>query len=153
MTFPTDVADHHKQDMRQKCFYIINLIKAKSQELYDKFHAEYETIKAEDSWDFYHILVEEYKKLVDAPDVTGEAATKAVKKAKTAVKTTAAAVVGAVAKAIAKKPAKKVAKKAAKKAAPKKAAKKTAPKKAAKKAATKKAAKKAAPKKAVKKKK
>jgi hypothetical protein len=165
MTFPTDVADHHKQDMRQKCFYIINLIKAKSQDLYEKFHAQYESIKAEDSWDFYHILVEEYKKLVDAPDESGEAP-KAEKKAKAPAKKTAVAAAVAIggaalaavksvtkkkpAKKAAKKPAKKVAKKTAKKAA-KKAPAKKAGKKAAKKVAPKKAVKKSAPKKAAKK--
>ena len=151
MTFPSDVADH-KQDMRQKCFYILTLIKAKSLELYEKFHAQYESLKAEDSWDFYHTLVAEYKKLVDSADENPAAKKEApkkeakkakpgiIEKAKAAVKKEVKKVVKSVVKAPAKKaPAKKAAPKKAAKKAP---AKKAAPKKAAKKAPAKKVAKK-----------
>jgi hypothetical protein len=166
MTFPTDVADHHKQDMRQKSFYILTLIKAKSQELYQKFHAQYEALKVEDSWDFYHMLVAEYKKLVDSADQSPAPKKEAPKKKEKAgvlekakavlkkeVKAVAKKVVKKVTKAPAKKTAKKVTKKVAKKAAPKKAVKKAAVKKAAPKKTAKKAAKKPAAKKVAKKKK
>lgn len=163
MTFPKDIADHHKENLTQKCFYLVNLFKAKDSVLWEKYKARLATLKPEDSWDFYHELLVEYQKLVDKPDLPKEEAPQTAKPAKAqkpvakpvakpAPKAAAKAPAKKVAKkAPAKKAAKKVAKKAAKKAAPKKAAKKVA-KKAAPKKAAKKVAKKAAPKKAAKKK-
>jgi hypothetical protein len=152
MTFPTEVADHHKADLHQKCVYLVSQFKSKDLALWEKYSAEVKTLKVEDSWDYYHFLLVEYQKLADKPDLAapGTAKPANVKASKPA------AIVKKVVKEVVKE-VKKVAKKAApkkavaKKAAPKKAvAKKAAPKKAvAKKAAPKKAAaKKAAPKKA-----
>ena len=71
MTFPQDVADHHKANLIQKCHYLVTLIKAKNKELWEKFSAQLKTIKPEESWDFYNMLVQEYQKLIDRPDRKG----------------------------------------------------------------------------------
>ncbi len=146
MTFPTEVADHHKANLIQRCVYLVAQFKGKSLELWQKFSEELKTLKPEDSWDFYHMLLVEYQKLGDSPAQTVKKAIK--KQVSKAAKKLAP-------KKVAKKAAKKVTKKAAPKKAVKKApAKKVAPKKAAKKVAAKKApAKKTAAKKVVKKKK
>jgi len=59
--------DKSKLNYLQKCFYLINLIKAKSPQLWEKYKDQYEQTKPEESWDFYQVLVDEYKKLLTAP--------------------------------------------------------------------------------------
>ncbi len=170
MTFPKDIADHHKQNLTQKCVYMVGQFKGKDDTLYNVYKERLATLKPEDSWDFFHEMLVAYQNLSGTTPKTNnkpqpkpaapvkKAAPAPVKKAVEAVKK---AVVKTVEKAEKKveKEVKKAVKKVVKKAAPaKKAAAKKAPaKKAApakKKAAAKKApAKKAAPKKAAKKKK
>ena len=161
MTFPQDIQDHHKQNLLQKCIYLVAQFKNKDLAMWEKFSAEVKTLKAEDSWDYYHMLLVEYQKLADKPDLKAkvekavapakkavkevvkklEATKTEVKKAVKEVKEVAKKAVKAPAK---KAPAKKVAKKApAKKAPAKKAAKKVVKKAPAKKAPAKKVAKKA----------
>lgn len=123
--------DKTKVNYLQKCFYLINLIKTKSPQLWEKYKDQYEHTKPEDSWAFYQQLVEEYKKFAAAP---------VPEKKKAKLKVVAE-------QKVEKKAAKKVVKKAApkKKAPAKKAPAKKAPakKKSVKKApAKKKAAKK-----------
>lgn len=147
MTFPTELQDHTKENHTQKCIYLVNLFKDKDMALYEQYKTRLESLKEEESYDFYHELVDVLKHLSEGTSANKPAAPKKEKKA---------AAPGAkaekpVAKAPAKKAAKKVAKKAAKKAPAKKAAKKVA-KKAAKKV-TKKPAKKAPAKKGAAKKK
>ncbi len=148
MTFPQDIQDHHKQNLLQKCIYLVAQFKNKDLALWEKFSAEVKTLKAEDSWDYYHMLLVEYQKLADKPDLVEKVA-KAVAPVKKIVKEIAKKVEvkkAAVVKAPAKKaPAKKT---AAKKAVKKAPAKKTAAKKAVKKAPAKKVAAKKAVKKA-----
>ena len=169
MTFPNEISDHHKADLVQKCIYLVAQFKNKDLGLWQKFSTELKTLKVEDSWDFYHVLLVEYQKLVDKPDLAVPAkaetpkATKPVVQAPKAVKAPAKKAVKKVvktapAKKVAKKAAKKVVKKApAKKAPAKKVTKKVVKKAPAKKVAAKKVvkkapAKKSAPKKVVKKK-
>ena len=164
MTFPNEISDHHKADLVQKCIYLVAQFKNKDLSLWQKFSTELKTLKVENSWDFYHLLLVEYQKLVDKPDLAVPAkvetpkATKPVVQAPKAVKAPAKkAVKKVVKKAPAKKVAKKAAKKAVKKAPAKKVAKKVVKKAPAKKIAVKKVvkktpAKKSAPKKVVKKK-
>jgi hypothetical protein len=151
MTFPTEVSDHHKADLHQKCIYLVAQFKNKDLVLWKKFSEQVKTLKVEDSWEFYHVLLVEYQKLVNKPDLVASSTTAApVKKvAKKAVKKAPAKKVAK--KAVKKAPAKKVAKKVVKKAPAKKVAKKVVKKTAAKKVA-KKAVKKAPAKKIAKKK-
>ena len=125
MTFPTEVSDHHKADLHQKCIYLVAQFKNKDLVLWKKFSEQVKTLKVEDSWEFYHVLLVEYQKLVNKPDLS--ASSKVVSPAKKVVK-----------KAVKKAAAKKVAKKVVKKAAAKKVAKKVVKKAPAKKVAKKK---------------
>jgi hypothetical protein len=158
MTFPKDISDHHKQNLTQKCVYMVNQFKGKDDTLYAQYKQRLETLKPEDSWDFFHEMLVAYQnisgttpktsnrpqpkaaapaKVVEAVKKTVE---KTVEKAEKKVEKEVKKAVKKVAKNAAKKTAKKTEKKApVKKAAPKKAAAKKAPaKKAAKKAAKKK---------------
>jgi hypothetical protein len=137
MTFPTEVSDHHKADLHQKCIYLVAQFKNKDLVLWKKFSEQVKTLKVEDSWEFYHVLLVEYQKLVNKPDLVASSttATPVKKVAKKAVKKTPAKKVAK--KAAKKAPAKKVAKKAVKKAPAKKVAKKVVKKTAAKKVANK----------------
>ncbi len=66
MSFPAQLLEQHPSCL-QKCFYMMNLIKNKSPELWEMYAPIYENLKVEESWEFYHLLVEEYKKLLEAP--------------------------------------------------------------------------------------
>jgi hypothetical protein len=55
--------DKSKVNYLQKCFYVINLLKDKDYDLWENFHAQYCCTKPEESWEFYQLLVEEYRKL------------------------------------------------------------------------------------------
>jgi hypothetical protein len=167
MTFPKDISDHHKQNLTQKCHYMVGQFKGKDDTLYVQYKERLANLKPEDSWDFFHEMLVAYQNLSGTTPSTSSkpqpkvaspkkpepkaAAPAPVKKAVETVKKTALKTAAKVEKKVekeVKKAAKKVAKKAAKKAPAKKVA---APKK---KAAAKKApAKKAPPKKAAKKKK
>lgn len=137
MTFPKEISDHHKENLTQKCYYLVNLFKAKDVTLWEKYKARLETLKPEESWDFFHELLVEYQKL-------GEAAVPVKAKAKKTEQKPIADKSSSPKKAPAKKAAKKVAKKAPAKKAAKKVAKKAPVKKAAKKVVKKAPAKKAA---------
>jgi hypothetical protein len=151
MTFPTEVSDHHKADLHQKCIYLVAQFKNKDLVLWKKYSEQVKTLKVEDSWEFYHVLLVEYQKLVNKPDLVA-ASTKDAPVKKVAKKAVKKAPAKKVAKKVVKKtPAKKVAKKAVKKAPAKKVAKKVVKKAPAKKVA-KKAVKKAPAKKIAKKK-
>ncbi|MES2526364.1 MAG: hypothetical protein V4598_04730 [Bdellovibrionota bacterium] len=159
MTFPKDIADHHKQNLTQKCIYMVGQFKGKDDTLYNVYKERLATLKPEDSWDFFHEMLVAYQNLSGTtPSVKQKPQPKPaapVKKAAPPVKAPAK-----------KEEPKKAEKKVEKKEEPKKAVKKVA-KKAVKKAPAKKAApakkkaapakkapaKKAAPKKAAKKKK
>jgi len=69
--------DKSKVNYLQKCFYLINLIKSKSPELWEKYKDQYIQTKPEESWNFYQTLLTEYKNLLDE-----EAAPKKVTKVK-----------------------------------------------------------------------
>ena len=145
MTFPTELQDHSKENHTQKCIYLVNLFKEKDVTLYEQYKTRLEALKPEESYDFYHELVDVLKHLSEgtaahAPKAAPVKQAAPKTEAKPAVKKAAASVEK---KAPVKKAAKKAAKKVAKKAPAKKAAKKAA-KKVAKKAPAKKAAKKAA---------
>lgn len=141
--FPKDISDHHKQNLTQKCHYMVTQFKGKDDTLYVQYKERLKTLKPEDSWDFFHEMLVAYQNLsgttpktsqkpqpkvapvVKKPEPKKAEPKKAEKKEEKEEKKTPA-----------KKAAKKVAKKApAKKAPAKKAA---APKKAAKKAPAKK---------------
>ena len=163
MTFPKDIADHHKQNLTQKCSYMVGQFKGKDDTLYHVYKERLATLKPEDSWDFFHEMLVAYQNLSGTTPKTNDkpqpkAAPLVKKKEAPAMKKAAQAVKKTVVKAVekAEKKVEKVVKKAVKKVA-KKGAKKAPAKKATpakKKASSKKApAKKAAPKKAAKKKK
>jgi hypothetical protein len=59
--------DKTKINYLQKCFYVMNLIKAKDHEMWEIFKEQYEHTKPEDSWEFFQFLVDEYKKLQSPP--------------------------------------------------------------------------------------
>lgn len=56
--------DKTKINYSQKCFYLINLIKAKDEGIWEALKPQYDLLKPEESWDFYQLLVEEYRKLL-----------------------------------------------------------------------------------------
>ena len=156
MTFPKDITDHHKQNLTQKCAYMVTQFKGKDDTLYVQYKQRLATLKPEESWDFFHEMLVAYQNLSGTvPSTSSKPQPKTASPAKKAVEAVKKTVEKTVEKAEKKveKAAKKVAKKAAKKVAKKAPAKKAEPKKAVKKAAPKKAVKKAAPKKAAKKKK
>lgn len=152
MTFPKEVSDHHKADLHQKCVYLVAQFKSKDLEQWKKYSEELKTLKVEDSWDYFHMLLVEYQKLADKPDLKKPAEAKPAAPAKKAAPILAKVAKTPAKKVAVKSPAKKVAKAPAKKAAVKAPAKKVAVKKApAKKVAAKKVAKKAPAKKVAKK--
>lgn len=69
MSFPAQILDHQKQNCLQKCFYMMNLIKNKSPELWEMYQPVYSTLSVDESWEFYHVLVNEYKDLLEAPPI------------------------------------------------------------------------------------
>lgn len=111
------------QNLKPKCFYLMNLIKSKDIKVWQKFKARFEVLSVEDSHDFYFELVEAYKSLDTKKSAPKKKVEKHVsKKLETASK---------------EKAAKKVAKKkVVKKVAKKKVAKKKTAKKVAKKTTT-----------------
>lgn len=66
MTFPLEVLDH-QEDCLQKCFYMMNLIRNKSPEVWEKYQPAFESLKPNESWDFYQTMVAEYQALLDKP--------------------------------------------------------------------------------------
>jgi hypothetical protein len=140
MSFESDPSfDKKNHNYKPKCFYIMGLIKMKDAKVWQKYQAQFQNLKAEDSHAFYETLVEEYKKIMHLADSTpAEAPNKAKKEEKKPAPKKE--VKPAPAKKAEKKPAKKEAK-PTKKVPAKKAAKKVEKKvvkKAAKKAAKKK---------------
>lgn len=110
-----------KQDLRERCSYLLILFKAKDKVLFEKYTAQLAKISAEESNEFYHYLLAEYKKLVEGPNfsqlerpVSNVSAPKEVVIKKVAKKKTPAKKVSTK-----KKPSKKITKKATKKIAPK----------------------------------
>lgn len=53
------------QDLRERCSYLLILFKAKDKALFEKYSAELAKVSAEQSTEFYHYLLAEYKKLVE----------------------------------------------------------------------------------------
>lgn len=141
MTFPKDIADHHKQNLTQKCTYMVGQFKGKDDTLYNVYKERLATLKPEDSWDFFHEMLVAYQNISGTtPSVKQKPQPKTAPApvAKKAVEAVKKAVVKAVVKTVAKaeKKVEKAVKKVAKKAPAKKApAIKAAPakKKAAKK--------------------
>lgn len=66
MSFPLEIQDHHKHNCLQKCFYMMNLIRNKSLDLWEMYAPVYENLNVDESWEFYHLLVDEYRNLLDA---------------------------------------------------------------------------------------
>lgn len=124
MTFPRELNDHTKENHVQKCIYMVNLFKDKDLAQYEAYKARLAELKPEESYAFFHELVDAYKLLAEQPSVAKKP--KAVKLAKKQVVKKEAAP-----KKVVKKAAKKVTKKAAKKVVKKTAAKKKSVKKAA----------------------
>lgn len=116
-----------KQDLRERCSYLLILFKAKDKALFEKYTAELAKINAEASEEFYHYLLAEYKKLVEGPTfsrpqmpIANVSVPKAVVEKKEKPKKKAALKKPAAKKVVVKKkPAKKVTKKVAKKVAKK----------------------------------
>jgi hypothetical protein len=48
---------------------MMNLIRHKNIDLWEMYQPVYENLKIEESWEFYAMLVDEYKKLLEAPPV------------------------------------------------------------------------------------
>ncbi len=153
MSFSGNAFKENKGNYKPKCFYLINQIKQVNPKVWTRLFEKFKSLKPEDSYEFYQLLLREYKQLMDnnGKDV-GEVKTperkefkvvqyvKDEQEEKTPEKKSEKKVVKKTAK---KKVAKKVTKKkTAKKKVAKKTAKKTAKKKVAKKTAKKKTTKK-----------
>lgn len=69
MGFPAQIFEkqHENQNCLQKCFYMMNLIRHKNLDIWEMYAPVYENLKVEESWEFYHVLVDEYKMLLEAP--------------------------------------------------------------------------------------
>ncbi len=96
--------DKTKVNCVQKCFYLINLIKAKSLKKWEELRPHYEMMKPDESYDFYEFLIQEYKSLITCSGTVAKK--KAVKKASPPKKKAPAKKAPAKKKA-AKKPSKK----------------------------------------------
>ena len=59
---------------------MMNLIRQKNTDLWEMYQPVYENLKVEESWEFYTLLVDEYKKLLEAPPVKKIARKKAAAK-------------------------------------------------------------------------
>lgn len=58
----------------------MNLIRHKNTDIWEMYQPVYENLKVEESWEFYTLLVDEYKKLLEAPPVKKVAKKKAAAK-------------------------------------------------------------------------
>ncbi|MBL7664079.1 MAG: hypothetical protein JNM93_03010 [Bacteriovoracaceae bacterium] len=65
MSFSGEAFDKKEHNYKPKCFYLINLIKTKNPKVYARLHKKFETVLPEDSFDFYQLLLKEYKQLQD----------------------------------------------------------------------------------------
>ena len=65
MSFPAEIFEKQKQNCLQKCFYMMNLIRNKCPEIWEMYAPVFETLKVEESWEFYHLLIDEYKKIIE----------------------------------------------------------------------------------------
>ena len=90
MSFPAQLLDKTTQNCLQKCFYMMNLIRNVSPEIWEMYQPVYATLKPEESWEFYHLLIDEYRKLQEAPKPAKAVRKKAAPKKKVAAKKTAA---------------------------------------------------------------
>jgi predicted component of type VI protein secretion system len=68
MSFPA-LSKKEKEDSLQKCFYMMNLIRNKNVDLWEMYQPIYATLNSDESWEFYHLLMEEYQRLLEAPAV------------------------------------------------------------------------------------
>ena len=69
MSFPAPLSDKEKQHCLQKCFYMMNLIRNKSLELWEMYQPVYANLKPDEAWEFYYHLIDEYQKLQTPPAV------------------------------------------------------------------------------------
>lgn len=67
MSFPAQVFEKEKINCLQKCFYMMNLIRHKNIDIWEMYQPVYENLKVEESWEFYTVLVDEYRKLLAPP--------------------------------------------------------------------------------------
>jgi hypothetical protein len=44
---------------------MMNLIKNKNVDLWEMYAPVYENLKVEESWEFYHLLIDEYKSILE----------------------------------------------------------------------------------------
>ena len=63
MTFPKDISDHNKQNLTQKCAYMVTQFKGKDDTLYAQYKERLATLKPEESWDFFHEMLVAYQNL------------------------------------------------------------------------------------------
>lgn len=59
--------DKTKVNYLQKCFYMINIMKDQNHDLWENYHALYCATKANESFELYNMLLEEYKKVEAKP--------------------------------------------------------------------------------------
>ncbi len=72
MSFPDKIFDKTKVNYVQKCAYVLNLIKNKNESIWLKFKVQFESLKPEESYEFYNTLVHEYQILLsDKPGEVG----------------------------------------------------------------------------------
>lgn len=83
MSFPADTFDKSKHNYLQKCFYIINLMKDKDYDMWENFHAQYCVTKADESYELYTMILEDYRKMLEpVKHIKKKAAAKPKTKAK-----------------------------------------------------------------------
>jgi hypothetical protein len=55
--------DKKKLNYKPKCFYLINVIKQKNSKVWERLHPHFQNLGPDESYDFYQVLVEEYRQL------------------------------------------------------------------------------------------
>lgn len=68
------MASDTQQDLRERCYYLLNLFKVKDMSLFEKYTKDLATTSAADSVVFYQFLLAEYKKLVEGAPVASPVA-------------------------------------------------------------------------------
>jgi outer membrane biosynthesis protein TonB len=63
MSFSGSAFDKKNHNYKPKCFYLINLIKTKNPNVWTRLYEQFKSLTPEDSYDFYQVLLQEYKQL------------------------------------------------------------------------------------------
>ena len=63
MSFHGEAFDKKNHNYKPKCFYLINLIKQKNPNVWTRLYEKFKSLKPDESYEFYQLLLKEYKQL------------------------------------------------------------------------------------------